>query len=143
MQLRQDVRVLRREKARLSRAHQEQDRLKDQQRRIRDLERENERLTREMDQVSKTKKRYQVALFDHGNFRHRREQSKKKRGGQPGHADTNREAHQGPPTGEPKRLFASVCGRCGKSLPRVQTTRRKELLDSVLHPPSPQAGDRE
>ena len=101
MQLRKDVRLLRLDKDRLTRAHQTQkhkaeqlkEQLKEKEQRIQELEKENEQLKREMERLSKTNKRYQVALFDHGNFRHPTEPTKKKKGGQPGHADTNREAH--------------------------------------------------
>ena len=37
-------------------------------------------LKQEREQSNKTKNRYQVALFDHGNFRHRQTGPKKKRG---------------------------------------------------------------
>lgn len=142
MQLRNDVRLLRLDKDRLTRAHltqkhkaeQFQEQLKDQAQRIKELEHENEQLKRELEQSSKTKKRYQVALFDHGNFRHRSQENKKNKGGQPGHTDTNREAHPEPQPFEPERLFAPVCGQCGQALARVKATRHKELVDSVLHP---------
>ena len=75
-----------------------------------------------------------MALFDHGNFRHPSQQSKKKKGGQPGHADTNREAGQVSQPFESRRLFAPVCGHCGTALPRVEATRQKVLLDIVLQP---------
>ena len=142
MQLRNDVRLLRLDKDRLTRAHltqkhkaeQLQEQLKEQARRIKDLEKENERLTRELEQSSKTKQRYQVALFDHGNFRHPSRQNKKSKGGQPGHADTNREARKAAPPTEKERLFAPVCGHCGEALARVRATRPKALVDIVLHP---------
>ncbi|MBF6607053.1 MAG: transposase [Chloroflexi bacterium] len=142
MQLRNDVRLLRLDKDRLTRAHftqkckaeQFQKQLKEQQRRIKVLEKENAQLKRELEQATKTKKRYQVALFDHGNFRHPTEPTKKTKGGQPGHADTNREAHLESPPCEKKRLFAPVCGHCGVALARVQATRPKLLVDLVLHP---------
>ena len=108
--------------------------MKEQAQRIRELERENERLKRELEQSKKTKNRYQVALFDHGNFRHRQKETKKPTGGQFGHRDTNREARPAEPIKEVVRLFAPVCGTCGESLARVQATRRKELVDIVLHP---------
>lgn len=142
MQLREDVRVLRLDKDRLTRAHLVQktkaeqlaERLKEQEQRIKALVKENEQLKRELEQSSKTKKRYQVALFDHGNFRHRADETKKKKGGQPGHADTNREAQREPEPFEPQRLFAPVCGHCGEALARVNATRPKALVDIVLHP---------
>lgn len=142
MQLRTDVRLLRLDKDRLRRAHQTQkqkaeraeQRVKEQAQRIKGLERENERLKRELEQVKKTKQRYQVALFDHGNFRQQQTGSKKPKGGQVGHQDTNREARAVQPVKERVRLFAPVCGKCGQVLTRVQATRRKELVDIVMQP---------
>ena len=142
MQLRNDARLLRLDKDRLTRAHQTQKqkveraekRIKEQAQRIKELERENERLKRELEQSKKTQNRYQVALFDHGNFRHRQTEATKPKGGQVGHRDTNREARLAQPIKEAKRLFAPVCGACGEALARVQATRRKELVDIVLHP---------
>jgi transposase len=138
MPLRNDVRLLRLDKDRLTRAQLSQkhkaERLKEQEQRIKHLEKENAQLKRELEQSSKTKKRYQVALFDHGNFRHPTQQSKKKKGGQPGHADTNRESRPDQPSLESRRLFAPVCGHCGTALPRVGATRQKVLLDIVLQP---------
>ena len=142
LQLRNDVRLLRLDKDRLTRAHQTQKQkverlekqLHEQAQRIKELERENERLKREQEQADKTKNRYQVALFDHGNFRHPGTASKKKKGGQPGHADTNRESHQPSESVETQRLFVSHCGSCGHALARVNATRRKRLVDIVLHP---------
>lgn len=142
MHLRNDVRLLRLDKDRLTRAHQTQKhkaeraekQIKEQAQRIKELERENERLKRELEQSKKTKNRYQVALFDHGNFRHRQTESKKPKGGQVGHRDTNREARSVEPIKQVKRLFAPKCATCGEALARVQATRRKELVDIVLHP---------
>jgi len=141
-QLKKDVRLLRVDKDRLTRAHQTQKQkseqlekqLKEQAKRIRELEKENEQLKQEREQSSKTKNRYQVALFDHGNFRHPKTTAKKNKGGQAGHGDTNRESHQQPHFVEKQRLFAPTCGECGQELARVQATRRKALVDSVLHP---------
>ncbi|MDQ6662438.1 MAG: IS66 family transposase [Chloroflexota bacterium] len=142
MQLRTDVRLLRLDKARLTRAHltqkqkaeRLQKQLKEQAQRIKELEKENEQLKREIEQSSKTKKRYQVALFDHGNFHHPASQTTKKKGGQAGHADTNREAHEDQHGSETEHLFAPTCGYCGETLARVRATRHKLLVDSVLHP---------
>ena len=65
-QLKKDVRLLRLDKDRLTRAHQTQKQkveqlekqLREQTKRIKELERENERLKREQEQSSKTKNRY-------------------------------------------------------------------------------------
>lgn len=142
MQLRKDVRLLRLDKDRLTRAHRAQKskaegfqkQLKEHERRIKELEEENAQLKGELEQVTKTKMRYQVALFDHGNFRRRSDQTKKKKGGQPGHKDTNREAQRDQPAPEKQHLFATVCGHCGQALTRVTATRPKRLVDIVLHP---------
>ena len=149
MQLRNDVRLLRLDKDRLTRFHQHQKekaerlekqlqeqakRLKEQAKRIKELEQENEQLKQEREQSSKTTRRYQVALFDHGNLRRRKSETQKKKGGQPGHADTNRERHPSSAPEEIRRLFAPQCGICGQSLSRVQATRRKPLMDIELHP---------
>lgn len=136
LQLRNDVRLLRIDKDRLTRAHQTQKQkverlekqLKEQAQRIKELERENEQLKREREQSDKTKKRYQVALFDHGNFRHPQTATKKKKGGQAGHADTNRECHQPSHPLETQRLFVRHCGSCGQALARVKATRRKVFV---------------
>ena len=141
-QLKKDVRLLRIDKDRLTRAHQTQKQkveqlekqLKEQAKRIRELEKENEHLKQEREQSNKTKNRYQVALFDHGNFRHPTTAMKKKKGGQAGHADTNRESRQQPLTVEKQHLFAPQCGSCGQALARVKATRHKALVDIVLHP---------
>ncbi len=147
--LRKEVRLLRVHNERVTRAHQSQkqkgerlDRqLKEQSRRIKELERENERLKREneglkqqQEQSDKTKNRYQVALFDHGNFRHPDPGPKKRKGGQRGHADTNRERSPLPSPQQTRRLFAPCCGTCRMPPARVQATRRKLFVDSVLHP---------
>src|SRR5690242_14336453 len=149
MQLRKEVRLLRVEQDRLRRAHQSQKqkaeqlqaqvkeqerRIKEQERQLKELSRENEQLKAQVEQSSKTKLRYQVALFDHGNFRRRGPQEQKKKGGQPGHADTNREARGEQPPMITQRLFAPVCGQCGEPLSRVRATRSKLLVDVELHP---------
>ncbi len=142
-QLKKDVRLLRVDKDRLTRAHQTQKQkveqlekqLKEQATRIKELEKENERLKQEREQSNKTKNRYQVALFDHGNFRHPMSAMKKKKGGQAGHADTNRESQPHESSSWQKwHLFAPTCGSCGQALARVKATRHKALVDIVLQP---------
>lgn len=101
------------------------------------LEKENEKYRREIEKYSKTINRYQVALFDHGNFMspipdiH---QTKKKKGGQKGHSDTNREQQEDGALYEKKRIYASSCTTCGGALSRVNGVQRKILLDIVLNP---------
>lgn len=142
-QVKKDVRLLRVDKDRLTRAHQTQKQkveqlekqLKEQATRIKELEKENEHLKQEREQSDKTKNRYQVALFDHGNFRHPTTATKKKKGGQAGHADTNRESQPHESSSWQKQhLFVSACADCGPTLARVKATRHKALVDIVLHP---------
>lgn len=100
-------------------------------------EEENEKLKQEIEKLAKTNKRYQIALFDHGNFKHRDDKNKKSKGGQNGHADTNREnqtefkSYENYPH---KRIYASVCGHCGSRLKRTKAFKEKVLLDIVIKP---------
>ena len=94
---------------------------------------EKEKLKEEIEKLLKTKNRYQVALFDHGNFT-RPNASKKVKGGQIGHSNTNREAYEKYHTYEKRRLFAKVCGNCQTTLPRVKAVKQKVLLDIIINP---------
>lgn len=100
------------------------------------LEKEQERLKREIEKISKTNSRYQIALFDHGNFKHTDNENaqKKKKGGQAGHADTNREKGEDYNSFKRRRVFAKTCGNCQSPLSRVLTTQQKILLDIVINP---------
>lgn len=100
------------------------------------LDREVDKLKKEIDRLTKTNNRYQVALFDHGNFKSpkRNEKSIKQRGGQIGHADTNREADKDYSSFQKEHLFVKICGRCGNNLPQVASTRQKILLDIIINP---------
>lgn len=140
--LRQEVRRLRVHNALLLRSHktnrdtvktlkQEIRKLKQERRR---LEKERNRLERELEQLTKTTNRYRVSLFDHGNFKAPVAQDKKPKGGQPGHADTNREQREDAQSYEKKHIFASSCSRCGHSIPRVNAVQQKVLLDIILNP---------
>jgi len=93
MQLRNEVRLLRLDKDRLTHAHHTQKqtaerfakRVKEQAKRIKELERENEQLKQEREQSSTTKNRYHVALFDHGNApRTPRREPRRTKGGKQG-----------------------------------------------------------
>jgi len=53
-----------------------------------ELQKEIKKLSKELEKTKKTKNRYQVSLFDKGNFK-KETKSGKQKGGQPGHADTN------------------------------------------------------
>lgn len=107
----------------------------------RKLRQENERLRKEknvlkqeIEKLTKTTNRYQVALFDHGNFTHPVTGDKKTKGGQVGHADTNRETHEDYTSYQKERLFVKSCGKCGHGLSRVSATKQKILLDIVINP---------
>jgi transposase len=94
---------------------------------------EKEKIQKEMEKLLITRNRHQVALFDHGNFTHP-EAGKKQKGGQAGHADTNREKQEDYRSFERKRIFANTCGKCHSLLPRVNATRKKVLLDIIIIP---------
>jgi hypothetical protein len=141
--LRKDTRLLRIYTAQLKRANSTQkdkvktleDTVKEKDKRIRELEKENGNLKQEIERISKTNNRYQVALFDHGNFKHKEEDSKKKKkGGQAGHADTNREKIEDYSSFKKKRAYAKTCGKCNSPLSRALSTKQKILLDIVINP---------
>lgn len=104
---------------------------------LRKTKEENEKLKQEIEKLAKTNNRYQIALFDHGNFKHTDNADKKPKGGQNGHEDTNREnqidfkRYENYPH---KRIYASVCGHCGNSLKRAESFKQKVLLDIVIKP---------
>jgi len=140
--LRKDVRLLRIHNERLLRAAdqlrekakalaEEVDRLQKENGQLR---KENGQLKEEIEKLTKTNIRYQVALFDHGNFKHPDEKDKKAKGGQIGHADTNREATEDRSSYPRQRRHARQCGTCGHTLSRVHATREKFLLDIVINP---------
>lgn len=142
--LRKEVRLLRVYTAQLKRANNSQkdkvrtleEILKEKDKRIRELEKENGKLKQEIEKINKTNSRYQISLFDHGNFKHKDEgdTAKREKGGQTGHADTNREKQEdyGPYT--KKRIFAKTCGKRHSPLSRVLSTKQKILLDIVINP---------
>jgi hypothetical protein len=98
------------------------------------LEKEKEILKTEIEKLTKSNNRYQIALFDHGNFKHTHGKKKKSKGGQTGHPDTNREAHEDYKTYGHKRVFAKTCGKCGSALSRANSIRSKILLDIIINP---------
>lgn len=98
------------------------------------LKKENEKLKKKIEKLSKTNNRYQVALFDHGNFTHPDKRDKKTKGGQKGHADTNREVHEDYSSYKRERLFGKTCGNCGGTLSRVKAIRQKIFIDIVINP---------
>lgn len=98
------------------------------------LEKEIEQLKEKVERLTISTNKYQVSLFDHGNFQSHSKQEKRPKGGQRGHADTNREASEDPELYEKKRVFVTNCLTCGEQLPRVNATKQKTLLDIVLNP---------
>lgn len=101
---------------------------------LKKIQKENTLLKQEIERLTKSNKRYQVALFDHGNFKSPNDSNKKNKGGQRGHADTNREKQEDYSSYQRQRLFAHTCGKCGHALSRVSSNRQKILLDIVIHP---------
>lgn len=140
--LRKDDRCLRIHNERLLRAtdqlrekanalEEENDNLRKENDRLR---KENTTLKEEIEKLTKTNTRYQVALFDHGNFKHPDGKDKKEKGGQMGHADTNRESKEDSASYQKQRRHARQCGKCGHMLSRVNAIRKKFLLDIVINP---------
>lgn len=140
--LRWEVRRLRVHNALLLRSHttnrdtvkalkQEIRKLKQERRR---LEKERNRLEKELEKLTKAANRYRVSLFDHGNFKTPINEEKKSKGGQLGHADTNRERREDAPPYDRTRVFATHCATCGATVSRVNAVQQKMLLDIVLNP---------
>jgi len=98
------------------------------------LEKERDRLQKEIERLTKTTNRYRASLFDHGNFHSPSEEDKKSKGGQPGHANTNREQTDDASRYEHRRVYAPSCFRCGHALRRVTAVQQKTLIDIVLNP---------
>lgn len=92
------------------------------------------KLQQEIEKLTKTTNRYRASLFDHGNFKVPVEEEKKSKGGQPGHADTNREEREDPQQYPRKRIFLRICSHCGTRLRRASAVQQKILLDIVLNP---------
>lgn len=101
---------------------------------LRKTKEENEKLKQEIEKLAKTNNRYQIALFDHGNFKHTDNADKKPKGGQNGHEDTNREIYEDYSAFEKKRIYSKLCNHCGEPLRRVNALRKKILLDIVINP---------
>ena len=109
---------------------------------LKQVENENKKLRKEIAQLTISNDRYRISLFDHGNMKSLpsgdgkgpEEKEKKKRGGQTGHSDTNRESREDTTKWQRKRLWLSVCVQCGTDLSRVNGIREKQLIDIVLNP---------
>lgn len=101
------------------------------------FKKENGQLKLKIERLTKTNSRYQVSLFDHGNFKSPDNGEKKPKGGQLDHPDTNREGQVNFPGYENfprQRIYAKCCGKCGSNLGRVNAIKTKVLLDIVIKP---------
>ncbi len=102
------------------------------------FKKENEKLKQTIERLTKTKNRYQVALFDHGNFSHPTEGKHKPSGGQVGHPDTNKDSLRNYDSFIKQHIYATNCGVCGTTLSRATGSKKKILIDieintQVLH----------
>lgn len=97
------------------------------------LKRENDKLVKDLERFLITQNRYQVALFDHGNFTGK-DMGGKPKGGQIGHADTNRERQEDRKSFPKVRLFTNTCPSCASGVNRVKGIKEKLLIDIVLNP---------
>lgn len=97
------------------------------------LKQEKEKLKQEIDKLTKTNNRYQVALFDHGNFHHPDKKGQKPNGGQLGHKDTNQDKKRNYQSFTRQRVFALNCGNCGNPLSRVNAVKEKALIDIQIN----------
>jgi len=139
--LRKEVRFLRIHEQQLQKAHQKQkgfnqlqkEEIQKLKKEKRDLEKTIEKLKREIEKYGKTQNRYQVALFDHGNFKHPDNTGKKPNGGQKGHKDTNSDSERNYQSFQRQHLFAANCGSCGNPLTRVNSMREKTLIDIQIN----------
>lgn len=99
------------------------------------LKKKNEKLKKEIEKLTKTNNRCLISLFDHGNFKSDSNgKDKKPKGGQIGHADTNRETYENYSSFIHQRLSAKNCGICKRPLTQVRTVKEKILIDIVLNP---------
>jgi len=98
------------------------------------LQKENNKLKKEIEKLTKTNNRYQVGLFDHGNFKHPDNKEKKPKGGQKGHANTNKDADRDYASFQRIRMYAGICGGCGKQLTRAGSVKEKILIDIEINP---------
>jgi len=97
------------------------------------FKRENDKLVKDLERLLVTQNRYQVALFDHGNFTGK-DKSGKPKGGQIGHADTNREKRESRENFPIVHLFTKTCPHCASVINRVKGVKEKLLVDIVLNP---------
>ena len=95
---------------------------------------ENNKLRKEIEKLTKTNERYRVALFDHGNFKRPGKNGKKPKGGQIGHANTNKDTYRNYASFPRLRIFAASCAGCGSPLERGGGIKEKTLLDIEINP---------
>lgn len=96
------------------------------------LQEENEALKKEIAKLTKTNERYRVALFDRGNLK-RPTATGKKKGGQHGHINTNKDQARNYQSFSRQRIFNNVC-ECGSLLDRTNGLKTKILLDIDINP---------
>ena len=96
------------------------------------LRKENRTLIDKLEEKTKTTNRLIQALFLHGNFKNKIP-GQKKSGGQPGHKDTNQDKNRDYASFQKKRVFATHCGNCGRTLPRVNGSKRKLFIDILVN----------
>lgn len=98
------------------------------------LKKEKEKLKEEIEKLTKTNNRYQVHLFDHGNFKSPDlKRSKKAKGGQVGHGNTNRDNLRNYLSFPRQRIYTKNCGECGENLSRANGLKEKVLIDVVIN----------
>lgn len=139
--IRTDLRKQRVYNETLKRIHVDQkkkiDKLTEENKRLKwengELKKEKEKLKEEIEKLTKTNNRYQVGLFDHGNFHHPDANDKKPNGGQIGHKDTNNDKARENQFFTRQRVFTTNCGNCGKQLPRVKSVKEKTLIDIKIN----------
>jgi Transposase IS66 family len=100
---------------------------------LKKFKKENETLKQEIEKLSKTNERYRVALFDHGNFKSPDKKGKKKKGGQYGHTDTNKDRQRDYQSFSRKRIFTNTCLGCGNPLSRAASFKEKILIDIQIN----------
>ena len=100
-----------------------------------ELEKEVEDLKRALKKTKKESNRKNNILFKMGPYActERLEKTKKKKGGQVGHCDTNRENVRMVSWGrEKKRVYRDTCPRCDGRINRVMATRERQYIDIDL-----------
>lgn len=106
------------------------------QEKVEQVEKENSTLKKDkglleekIEKLTKTNERYRVALFDHGNFKNPDTKKRKKKGGQVGHANTNKDAARDYSSFVRQRICTKTCSGCGNPLTRVAGFKEKVLID--------------